>query len=432
MNLHELGIADAAQAIRDKRISATELAQDCLARIKQREAEVGAWQFVDPDSVLEQARKLDAQPGQGPLHGVPIGVKDIINTADMPTEYGSPIYRAHRPRMDAAPVALLRRAGALIVGKTVTTEFAFFKPGKTCNPRNPKHTPGGSSSGSAAAVADRMVPGALGSQTAGSLIRPASYCGVVGYKPTYGDFDLTGVKGLAHSLDTLGTLTRSVTDAALLRAALLELAPEPEEVSSAWAPSIGLCRTASWLDASSETRDGLEKLALSLSLMGARVGEVSLPDSFSRFPSLQKTLMAYEVARSLAYEYDTAREQLSGSIRELIEFGTDIDRNDYVHALCSAEQGARQIEPVLEQWDILLAPSAPGAAPAGVDATGDPIFSRMWMLLGLPTISLPAFNSANGLPIGVQLVGARFGDERLLRAARWVERMLSQNKAVGA
>lgn len=428
MALHELNVADAAQAIREKRISVVDLAKDCLARIEKREGDVCAWQFLDPAAVLTQARVLDAQSDRGPLHGVPIGVKDIINTVDMPTEYGSPIYRGYRPGMDAACVALMRRAGALIIGKTVTTEFAFFRPGKTHNPHHLGHTPGGSSSGSAAAVADRMVPAALGSQTAGSLIRPASYCGVVGYKPTYGDFDLTGVKGLSHSLDTLGTMTRCVADAMLLRAALLDRRVVPPDLPSRWAPSIGLCRTPSWLEATPETRDGLEKLALELAQQGARVGDVILPDSFADFASVQKTLMAYEVSHSLAYEYDFQREMLSEPLRDLITFGASIDRDEYVFARNAAEQGVRQFEPVFDQWDILLAPSAPGAAPAGIEATGDPIFSRMWMLLGVPTISLPALCSANGLPIGVQLVAARFGDDRLLRAASWVERALQTNQ----
>lgn len=425
MQPHEMTLAEAAAAIRDRRLGAVELAQDCLARISRRERDVRAWQFLDEDLVLQQARKLDSGSVRGVLHGVPVGVKDIMDTVDMPTEYGSPIYRDHRPVADASCVALLRRAGAVIFGKTVTTEFAFFRPGKTRNPRRLAHTPGGSSSGSAAAVADLMVPGALGSQTAGSIIRPASYCGVVGYKPSYGDFDLTGVKGLSHSLDTLGTLTRSVADALLLRRALLGDSSEDYGTpSSRWAPSIAICKTPSWLEASTETRCGIEDLLLELSSMGARVGEVTLPDSFTQFASLQKTIMAYEAARSLAPEYDSALESLSSPIRELLEYGEGISREDYLFARSAAELGAQQIEPVFERWDALLAPSAPGPAPAGVESTGDPIFSRMWMLLGLPTLSLPAFDSAEGLPVGVQLVGARLGDDRLFRCAQWVERVL--------
>ncbi|TAM06271.1 MAG: amidase [Pusillimonas sp.] len=426
MQPHEMGVAQAAAAIREKRLTSVELVQDCLAAIVRREPDVRAWQHLDADQAMQQAVALDQTPVKGCLHGVPIGIKDIINTKDMPTEYGSSIYRGNRPVADAACVALLRRAGAVIMGKTVTTEFAFFRPGKTRNPRRLTHTPGGSSSGSAAAVADHMVPGALGSQTAGSIIRPASYCGVVGYKPSYGDFSLVGVKGLSHSLDTLGTLTRSVVDAMLLRRALLGGADEDtHEPSAHWVPSIALCRTPSWSQASFEVQAGIEKLLARLSSCGARVGEVTLPDGLNSFTELQKVLMSYEAARSLAYEFDVSPERLSNSIRELVEAGIGVCREDYLSARSASEWGGQQLEPVFERWDVLLAPSSPGPAPAGLENTGDPIFSRMWMLLGLPTLSLPAFYGSDGLPVGVQLVGMRLGDDRLFRCARWVERVLS-------
>lgn len=426
MQPHEMGIAQAAAAIREKRLTSVELVQDCLAVIEKREPDVRAWQYLDADWALKQAAALDEAPVTGCLHGVPIGVKDIINTKDMPTEYGSPIYQGNRPVADAACVALLRRAGAVIMGKTVTTEFAFFRPGKTRNPRRLTHTPGGSSSGSAAAVADRMVPGALGSQTAGSIIRPASYCGVVGYKPSYGDFSLAGVKGMSHSLDTLGTLTRSVTDAMLLRRALLGSTDEDtRELSAHWVPSIALCRTPSWPQASFETQAGIEDLLARLSSCGARVGEVTLPDGLNGFAELQKVLMSYEAARSLAYEFDASLELLSNPIRELIQDGIGVSREDYLVARSASEWGGQQLEPIFERWDALLAPSASGPAPVGLENTGDPIFSRMWMLLGLPTLSLPAFDSPDGLPVGVQLIGMRLGDDRLFRCARWMERALS-------
>lgn len=432
MKPHEMGIAEAARAIREKRLSAVELAEDCLAHIARREALIGAWTHIDGEAMLTQARACDARPPLGALHGVPIAIKDIIDTADMPTGYGSPIYDGHRPRMDAACVTQLRRAGAVIAGKTVTTEFAFFRPGKTRNPHNPGHTPGGSSSGSAAAVADGMVPGALGSQTAGSLIRPASYCGVVGYKPTYGDFDVTGVKGLSRSLDTLGVLTRSVTDAELMRGVLLNRSLPATDLPARWCPSIGLCRTPSWLDAAPHTRDGIERLLMVLAAHGARVGEARLPANFASFITLQKTLMAFEVSHSLASEYDRYRDDLSAEIRELIEGGEDIDVETYFEVRCAVEQGVRDVEPVFDQWDVLLAPSAADAAPAGIEATGDPLFSRMWMLIGVPTLSLPAFESADGMPIGVQLIGARFGDGRLLRAAVWIERAIASESGLSS
>ncbi|WP_233889475.1 amidase [Paraburkholderia flagellata] len=420
----ELSIGEAAAALGRREFSALELAQSCLDRIAAREPEVGAWTWLDPEAVLAQARACDAREPAGPLHGIPFGIKDIIDTADMPTGYGSPIYAGHRPPMDASCVALLKRAGAVIVGKTVTTEFAFFKAGKTRNPHNPMHTPGGSSSGSAAAVADCMVHGALGSQTAGSLIRPASYCGVVGYKPTWGDFDLTGVKGLAHSLDTLGVLTRSVADAALLRDVLMAREPQRLEPDAHWRPSIGLCRTPTWLEASSATRDALEKLMLTLAQLGARVGEAVLPENFDGFVEIQRRLMAFEVSRSLAPEKRAHAQQLSEPIRQLIELGEAIGADDYLSAKSTAEQGVGEIETLFDTWDVLIAPCAPGEAPRAIEGTGDPVFSRLWMLLGVPSLALPALTGPGGLPVGVQLIGPRFGDERLLRAARWLERAL--------
>lgn len=425
MHPHELGLVAAAEAIATKRLSSVELATDCLAVIAAREAQVGAWVHIDPDQVLRDARRLDNERARGPLHGVPIAIKDIIDTSDMPTCSGSSIYAGRRPGMDAASVALLRRAGALVMGKTVTTEFAYFEAGKTRNPHNLEHTPGGSSSGSAAAVASYMVPAALGSQTAGSLIRPASYCGVVGYKPTYGDFPTTGVKGLAHSLDTLGVLTRSVDDARLLRSVLTADTVFPFSSSERWIPSIGLCRTPDWLQASPETRHGLEQLLLSLGACGARVGDAQLPPGFTAFADLQRKVMAYETARSLVPENDGYREQLSEPLCSLIDYGQGLSTEEYSEARSCAEQGMVATTSIFEEWDVLLAPSAPGTAPLASDGTGDPLFSRLWMLLGVPTISLPALTGQNSLPIGIQLVGSRYGDDRLLRAAQWVERVLS-------
>lgn len=425
MRPHELGLVEAAEAIATRALSAVELATDCLAIVAAREVQVGAWVHIDAEQVLREARRLDNEPVRGPLHGVPVAIKDIIDTCDMPTCNGSPIYAGRHPGMDAASVALLKRAGALVMGKTVTTEFAYFKAGKTRNPHNLEHTPGGSSSGSAAAVASHMVPAALGSQTAGSLIRPASYCGVVGYKPTYGDFPTTGVKGFSHSLDTLGVLTRSVDDARLLRSVLTADSVFPFSSSERWIPSIGLCRTPDWLQASPETRHGLEQLLLSLGECGARVGDARLPPSFTAFADLQRKVMAYEAARSLAPEYDGYREQLSEPLLALIDYGQGISTEEYGEARSSAEQGVIASASIFEEWDVLLAPSAPGTAPLASDGTGDPLFSRLWMLLGVPTLSLPALTGRNGLPIGIQLVGARFGDDRLLRAAQWVESVLS-------
>src|SRR5215510_11845337 len=249
--LHELTVVEAAQAIAAGTITSEALVHACLERIMAREESIRAWEYLDPKAALTQARACDRSPAQGLLHGVPVGIKDLIDTADMPTSYGSPIYAGHRPVWDAASVALLRAAGAVILGKTVTTEFAMFTPGKTANPHNVAHTPGGSSSGSAAAVADAMVPLALGTQTAGSIIRPASFCGVVGYQPTHGQFSVAGIKALSQTLDTLGGSARSVADVALLRAALVGGASQLPALERA--PRIGLCRTPQWSFATAAT-----------------------------------------------------------------------------------------------------------------------------------------------------------------------------------
>lgn len=423
---HKLGIVEAAKAIREKRLSMLDLAMSCIDHIAKREHEVHAWEFLDISNILAQVESLELAPDHLPLRGVPIAIKDIIATKGMPTCYGSPIYKNCNTGVDASCVAILRQAGAVIFGKTVTTEFAFFEPGKTRNPRNLLHTPGGSSSGSAAAVADEMVPGALGTQTAGSIIRPASFCGVVGYKPTYGDFNLTGIKGLAASLDTLGVLTRNVVDAALLRSVLLrEPVSEPADLTLADAPSVALCRTPSWSQASPYVQAHLEQLVSTLEAHGAVTGEVVLPNSFSELAIAQEDLMAYEAARSLAHEYHDFPHLLSGSISDLIRKGMSVDRDVYLKARVLGELSRAYMKQVFDKWDILISPSAPGTAPFGTKATGDPIFSRMWMLLGLPTLSLPACTGLDGLPIGAQLVGAQCGDEVLLRSARWVEGIIT-------
>ena len=431
MKPHEMGVTEAAQAIANRQMSSLELVSDCLAAIDRLEPSIQAWAFIDPEWALQQAREMDRKTAQGLLHGVPIGLKDIIACADTPTAYGSAVYAGHRPPTDAACATLLKRAGAVLMGKTVTTEFAYFSPGKTRNPHNLAHTPGGSSSGSAAAVASCMVPAALGSQTAGSLIRPASYCGVVGYKPTYGDFNLTGVKGLAHSLDTLGVLTRSVRDAGRMRSVLLGgRAGVAVNNNPRWAPAIGVCRTADWLSASPHTRNGIENIMLRLAESGARVGDACLPARFDTFAEGQKRLMAYEAARSLASEYDHHAHQLSYPLKQLIELGLEVDIEEYGELRAAAEQGAHESAHVFEPWDVLLAPSAGDTAPLGISSTGDPLFSRLWMFLGVPTLSLPALTGANGLPIGIQLIGARFADDRLLQAAAWIESTLQDSPAL--
>ena len=421
--LHELTATEAAAAIAQGTLSSEALVSACLERIQGREDGVGAWEYLDPEQALAQARQRDRGPVQGPLHGVPIGIKDLIDTADMPTTYGSPIYANYRPTADAACVALLRAAGAVILGKTVTTEFAMFTPGKTANPHNLHHTPGGSSSGSAAAVADAMVPLALGSQTAGSIIRPAAFCGVVGYKPTHGQFPLAGIKALSQTLDTLGGMARSVADMALLRAAFVG---GPTQLAAlAHPPRIGLCHTPQASYATHATREALENAARQLAAAGAAVHELELPAEFTPLATAQETIQVFEGARCCAYELTTHRQQLSQKLLDLLAPAEPIAYAEYAAALALAETCRRQLETVFTTCDVLLVPSAQGEAPAGLDATGNPIFNRMWTLLHTPAVNLPRYTGPHGLPVGVQVIGPIGMDDQLLAIADWMHSRLA-------
>jgi Asp-tRNA(Asn)/Glu-tRNA(Gln) amidotransferase A subunit family amidase len=414
-----LSTADATEAARliaRGEASSEEVVGACLDRIAERDATVRAWAHLDPEAALAQARAADASDRRSPLHGVPVGVKDIIDTCDLPTEFGSPIHAGRRPAADAACVLRLREAGAVILGKTRTTEFAYFHPAETRNPLDPSRTPGGSSSGSAAAVADGMVPLALGSQTAGSTIRPASFCGVLGLKPTHGLIDLTGVKRLSARLDTAGLFARSIDDIELLLGTLTghrrRVAPGP--------PRIAFARTARWELVEPDARAALEAAALALADAGARVDELELPAELEALVDVQHTIMAVEVAANLADEYDSHGDSMSAELSELIEQGRATESRDYEAALDGAERGAKRLPAVFEAHDVLLTPAARGQAPRGLDATGDPVFCRAWTLLGTPAISVPGPLGADGLPIGVQLVGQPGRDAELLAAAGWV------------
>ncbi len=415
---------ETARLIARGEASSEEVVRACLERIAERDATVRAWAHLDPEAALTQARAADASDRRSPLHGVPVGVKDIIDTRELPTEFGSPIHAGRRPAADAACVARLRDAGAVILGKTMTTEFAYFHPAETRNPLDPGRTPGGSSSGSAAAVADGMVPLALGSQTAGSTIRPASFCGVFGLKPTHGLIDLTGVKRLSARLDTLGLFARSIDDIELLLDALTghrRAAPG----SAAGPPRIALARTARWQLVEPDARAALEAAAVALADAGARVDELELPAELEALVDAQQTIMAVEVATNLADEYDRDGDRMSAELSELIEEGRSTDGGDYEAALATAERGAERLPAVFEAHDILLTPAARGQAPRGLDATGDPVFCRAWTLLGTPAISVPGPLGADGLPIGVQLVAPPGHDAELLAAARWVWQALA-------
>jgi Asp-tRNA(Asn)/Glu-tRNA(Gln) amidotransferase A subunit family amidase len=421
--LNELSAAEAARRLAAREITAQQLARACLDRIEAREATVGAWAHLDPDAVLAQARQLDAGPIRGPLHGVPLGVKDLIDTIDLPTGYGSPIYAGHRPQADAAGVALARAAGALILGKTVTTEFAWFHPGKTANPRDPRCTPGGSSSGSAAAVADWMAPLAFGTQTAGSIIRPASYCGIVGYKPSHGTLPLAGIKTLSASLDTLGVLARTPADAGLLIGSLSgrNLSPAP----LGRAPRLALCRTHEWEAAQPETAAALEQAARAASRAGAAVAELKLPQEFAGLLQAQKDVMNYEVHHALASERVHHFAALSETLQRLLGTAAEVDAGRYDAARALAGRCKAMLSGVLGDADVILAPSAPGEAPRGLAATGDPVFCRVWTLLGTPALSLPCGEGANGLPVGVQIIGRIGDDARAIAVADWLHPRLA-------
>jgi amidase len=421
---NEWSAVEAAAAIRAGRLTSLELVEACLARIAEREDRVGAWECLDAERARGEARRCDAEAPRGPLHGVPIGVKDIIDTEALPTARGSPLHAGRRPDRDADCVARARQAGAIVLGKTVTTELAYFQPGKTANPLRLSHTPGGSSSGSAAAVADAMVPLAFGSQTAGSINRPAAYCGIVGYKPTFGEVDLAGVLPFAPSLDTLGVLARSVADVALMRRVLV---PAPHAASPATGGRqlrIALCRTPWWSDADAAVRTGIERACAQLQAGGIDVGEATLPPAFAGLVDAQKSIMAFEAAASLAVEYERDRDRLSAPLRELIAAGLRIDRERHARDLAARDAAQAELAHVFADWDVLLTPSTHGEAPAGLHATGDPLFSRAWTLLGVPTLTVPAFHGPSGLPIGLQLVAARANDGPLLQAGATVESAL--------
>lgn len=420
-DLNRLSATAAARKLAAREITALALVADCLERIAEREPTVHAWTCVDADAALKRARALDAGSATGPLHGLPIAVKDLLDTCDMPTCYGSPIYADHRPAADAASVALARAAGAIVIGKTVTTEFATFHPGPTCNPRNPLHTPGGSSSGSGAAVADWMVPLAFGSQTAGSIIRPAAFCGVVGYKPTYGTINRVGAKMISDTLDTLGVLARTVADAALFVAALADRRALAIDEAVGDAPRIGLARTYEWNRAQAETMTAFEEAGRLLGAAGASVRDVTLPEPFAGLAEAQASIMVSEVARCLSYEWLVQREHLSGEMVTMIEAGLAVTPERYDAAQSLARSCRKLLPEVFRACDVLIAPSAIGEAPIGIQATGDPLFNRIWTLLRTPCVHVPCALGPRGLPLGVTVVGPIGADRATLVAANWVQ-----------
>ena len=429
--LNELAATEIARMITAGETTCEAVVRDCIAHIESREGVVKAWVGFDAKFALEQARSLDRAPKRGPLHGVPIGLKDTIDTFDRPTEMGSPIYRGNRPRADASCVALLRRAGALILGKTATCEFAGSAPPATANPHNAAHTPGGSSSGSAAAVADHMVPAALGTQTGGSILRPSSFCGIFGYKPTYNTINKMGTWPAADSIDTIGWLARSIDDIEMLTRVQRMDAPRPPCELNA-APRIGVWRTDLWSTAQPETKTAVEEAATKLGKTGAAVREINLPDAFTGLHVVARsTIGFYERAACMASAWDNQREMLSPQMRRYIENGHKISRDEYVAGLRRLDECRALLSGVFDQFDVLLVPCVQGEAPKGLGATGDPSMQAIWTALHTPTMTLPTHRGPNDLPVGIQLVAQRYDDDRLFACARWIWQRIGAPEMVG-
>ena len=437
----ELSAIEAARKIRDGEFSSEALVEACLARIDELDDVIGAWHHLDRDHALEQSRKADeihfSGKPSGPLNGVPVAVKDIIDTADMPTENGTVLHKGRQPGDDATLVALLREAGAVILGKTVTTELAVNFPGKTTNPHDARRTPGGSSSGSAAAVAAFMAPLSVGTQTNGSVIRPASFCGVFGYKPSFGRISRYGVLRQARSLDTVGVFARSLGDLALIAEVVMRYddrdpamapvaAPAISEIMAEAPPvepNIAFVRTPVWDRAEDSTKDAFRELA---DHMGERVEIINLPSSFDDAHAAHRRIMSAEIAHSFAGLYRDGADQLSDVLRSFVEEGQKVLAIDYKAALEQAAGLSGDLNEIFDEYDAILTPTAPGEAPVGLKSTGDASFCTIWTLCGTPALSLPLLQGPNNMPLGAQLVSYRGDDARLFRTARWLVESLEE------
>jgi Asp-tRNA(Asn)/Glu-tRNA(Gln) amidotransferase A subunit family amidase len=444
--LYRMGLREAAQAIRQGDLSSEDLTRALLERIARHENTVQAFQWIDPARALDLARQADrrlrSKETLGPLHGIPIGIKDIIETQGIPTTMGSPIFDGHVPARSAALVHRAEAAGAFVLGKTVTTEFAFFSPGKTRNPWNPAHTPGGSSSGSAAAVAMGFLPGAVGTQTNGSVIRPAAFCGVVGYKPTAGLISLAGVHPFSPSLDQAGVFARSVPDAAFLAAALVGQEEDdpvtgtekkiiPSEVAPmVRPPRLAAVRSPVWRLAEPRAQEHFLQMVARLRSAGAEVQERELPPSFAGAHAVHRTIMYGEGARVFAELQGRDRERLSPRLNALIDEGIAIPDSDLARDLKRRDQLAKELDTFLSAFDGVITPPALGEAPADLTQTGDPAFCTIWSLCGVPAVTIPAGRGPAGLPFGLQLVRPRFSDERVLSVALWCDERVGWSQRI--
>lgn len=436
MNLIEMSAVQAAEAIQTGKITSQELVQAYIDQINAYDDRVEAWAHFDADYALTQAKDADLlrKSGQttGPLHGLPIGVKDIFDTHDMPTEDGSEIHKGRTPAYDATSVELLRMAGAIIMGKTVTTEMAVLHPGRTKNPHNLEYSPGGSSSGSAAAVAASMVPLAIGTQTNGSVIRPASYCGVVGYKPTHGLISRHRVLLQSLHLDHVGVFARDVTDAALLAEQLIaydkrdpsmQVRMPPKllktiEEGPLVPPKLVFVKTPAWdTHADSDVKEGFTEV---VDFLGDSIEELDLTHLLEEVPHWHKTIMEVDIAKNFNREYRQYKDQLSDNLRELIERGSKTLAIEYNHAVDHIAALNTAMDEIMVEYDGILTPATTGEAPKGFDTTGDPIFCTPWSFCGMPSVTLPLMQGSNGMPLGVQLTSSKGDDARLLRTADWL------------
>jgi amidase len=427
-DLFRLSASEAAARIREGKLTSEALIRSCLERIHSRDSQVRAWVHLDDDFALAQARECDQSANRGPIHGIPFAAKDIMDTADLPTEYGSPIYKGNRPTADAACVALSRAAGGVLMGKTVTTEFASrFPLGNTTNPHDPQHTPGGSSSGSAAAVGDFMVPLAFGTQTVGSVIRPAAFCGCIGYKPSYGEVSTQGVKQNTASFDTVGLFARSVEDLALFRGAVTGFAPKALADIPINQLKIGLCRTLFWDRAEEYTKTFLEAAARALVKAGAKVSDFDLGEPFEHFEAMGRRINDYEFSRGLTWERSRHWNLLSEFQRDKLAGWLNVSYEQYREAEAALGRCRGHLAEAMKDMDLLLTPSAPGEAPAGLASTGDTSFNILSTWTYTPCVTLPVFTGPSGLPVGIQLIGHRNQDHRLLERAEAVYRVFSQS-----
>lgn len=434
--LNEIGARDAIAEMTAGNVTSEALTSACLDRIEMREPEVQAWVYLDRELALNQARDRDrvraAGGPVGALHGVPVALKDIFDTFDMPTEYGSELFAGRRPANDSFVAQLLRQAGAVIIGKAVSTEIAMMTPSKTRNPHDPERTPGGSSSGSCAAVGDLQVPLALGSQTSGSTLRPASFCGIHGYKPTFGSISCIGVSAISRKLDHVGPLARSLEDLALLSDVLMVFDPRDEEMRGnpnldlqgalsrplTGAPRIGFARTPAWNEGDPETFKKFEEF---VGQLGPSVVEMELPDSFGDLLSHHDKVMGAGVAFYFADEVDRTPARMQQMTLDRIALGKSVTAFEYMRALDDVERIRTEVYESMHDFDALIVPPATGEAPIGFKTTGSPVFQAPWTLLGMPGLCLPMLKGPAGMPFGVQLMGRKGDDARLFQVAKWVE-----------